>query len=283
MQESKTLKEDTPVEAGEDSFLIELEKFSGPLDLLLHLIRQHEMDIFDIPIAEITEKYLAYVAVMEQLNLDRVGDFLVMAATLAHIKSRMLLPVDVQEEEEDTEEGDPREELVRRLLEYQKYKDAAERLSSQPMLTRDVFVRPPDRSAQLPDKEVEIGEVSVFQLIEVFQDVLDKVKLHAPHQVQIDTVRVEDKIQDVLKELKEAGRVVFKDLFRNIYSRPELISTFLAVLELARMKVLRIFQTASLGEIYLSRRKDAPEDKEILRRVTLEEQENGNSNGELFS
>lgn len=258
-------------DAQDDPFLIQMERFSGPLDLLLHLIREHELDVFDIPVAFITEKYLSYLMVIQELNLDRAGDFIVMAATLAHIKSKMLLPsVDMEDEEGEPEEvGDPREELVRRLLEYQKYRDAAEKLGSRPLLNRDEYVRPPDRSLIEVDDDVDVEDVSVFQLIEIFQDLLDKAKAHSPHQVQLDSVSVEDRIREVLTSLSESRRVAFRDLFANAFTRPELVATLLAVLELARLSVLRIFQTSEGGEIYLSRRADAPDDEAVLQRITL--------------
>ncbi len=260
-------------ESSPTSFMVELERFEGPLDLLLHLIKQHEMDIFDIPVAEILAKYLEYMAVIQKLNLDLAGDFLVMAATLAHIKSKMLLPPsDDPEDEADDDLMDPREELVRRLLEYQKYKTAAEQLDSKPLLNRDVYVRSPERPKSDNAEAQDIEDVSVFELISIFQELLDKIKLHAPHKVQLDNYKVEDKIRDVLSKLRAAKRVDFRHLFKDIYTRPELVTTFLAILELARMRVVRLFQTSVQGEIYLSMRPDAPDDKSIMERVTLEEE-----------
>jgi segregation and condensation protein A len=252
-----------------EPWVIEMDQFSGPLDLLLHLIKKHEMDIFDIQIALITEKYLKYVDVIRELNLERAGDFLLMAATLAHIKSRMLLPVSPEDEEDEEDESDPREELVRRLLEYQKYKGAAEQLASRPILGRDVFVRPPEKIAAPNSDEVDVEDVSVFQLIELFQELLDQAKKHAPHKVQLDTVSVDDKIVYVLRILKGSPRVTFRSLFINIYTRPELVATFLAILELARLRALRIYQTSDKGEIYMSYRPDAPSDEEIQARVDV--------------
>lgn len=261
--------------------MLELEEFSGPLDLLLHLIKKHEMDIFDIPIGEITEKYLAHVEVIRTLDLDRAGDFLVMAATLMHIKSRMLLPPTDEPEDVEEEEGDPREELVRRLLEYQKYKLAAQSLAERPFLGRDVFVRVPDRSMAPKPDEVEMEEVSVFQLIEIFQEVLENIKVRAPHKIELDTVKVDVKIRHVLECLSREKRMTFRSLFDNVFSRPELIATFLAILELTRMKALRIFQTSDAGEIYLSMRKAAPSIDEIMDSITIDRADtNGMLNGE---
>lgn len=262
-----------------DPLSVELEHFSGPLDLLLHLIREHQMDIFNIPVATITEKYLKYMEIIQELNLDRAGDFLVMAATLAHIKSRMLLPPEeLEEEPTDEEEGkDPREALVRRLLEYQKYRDASIKLATRPMLDRDVFTRPPDREIALPPDEVDIEDVSVFKLIEVFQQILDRVRQHAPHKVEVDRVSVEDRIALVLSRLRQDRRIAFQDLFAHIVTRAELVATFLAILELARLKVTRLYQTGADGGIYISLRPDAPDDDTILNRVTLKSMTDGAS------
>lgn len=259
-----------------DPWLVELARFSGPLELLLHLIKKHEMDIFDIPIALITEKYLNYVQLIQELDLERAGDFLVMAATLAHIKSKMLLPPGDEQEDEEVDESDPREELVRRLLEYQKYKIAAEQLASRPILGRDLFARPPEKVAAPESDEVDIEDVSVFQLIEIFQELLDNARQHAPHQVQLESVSVDDKVFYVLQLLKASQRVTFRSLFRNVYSKPELVATFLAILELARLHAMRIYQTSDKGEIYLSYRSDAPSDADIMARVAgVREEENG--------
>ena len=263
-----------------DPFFIELERFSGPLDLLLHLIKQHEMDIFDIPIAEITEKYLAYVAIIRELDLDRAGDFLVMASTLAHIKSRMLLPPgeDSGEIGDAAEELDPRADLVRRLLAYQKYKDAAERMNNRLLLNRDVYARPPDRSMIPNGDEVDVEDVPVIQLIELFQEMMEKLKTKAPHRVRIDEVKIEERISDVLVVLRSSKRVTFRSLLTSIFKSPELITTFLAVLELARVRVLRLFQAGALGEIYISLRPDAPDDETIRKRIiadqSMQEREN---------
>lgn len=272
MSGKNEIKSETLAATGpaEDDFIINLDRFTGPLDLLLHLIKEHEMDIFDIPISEISEKYLAYMEGINEMNLDGAGDFLLMAATLAHIKSKMLLPPSGDDEDDDEDNsGDPREELVRRLLEYQKYKDAAAHLDDRPLLGRDVYHRPLDRSLAAAPDQVEIEDVSVFQLIEVFQELLDKAKIHAPHQVRLDTVSVESRIREILKAIGGNEHVTFRSLFSDVYSRSELVGTFLAILELARILVLRIFQTVGGSEIYLSRRPDSPSDEEIERSISM--------------
>ncbi len=270
---------------GADAFVLELERFSGPLDLLLHLIKQHEMDIFDIPIAEVTKKYLAYLDLLRELNLDIAGDFLVMAATLAHIKSKMLLPPSEEDEAEDEEdENDPREELVRRLLEYQKYRQAAEQLDTLPRLGRDTFLHPPEKIPAEKTGEVDIEDVSVFQLIEVFQEILDRNKLYTPHQVELETVKVEDKIREILGFLRNSSRITFRALFAGVQSRPQIVGMFLGILELAKLRILRLYQAPGDGEIYLSKREEAPTDEEIMKRIILDAgQESATAvQGELF-
>ncbi len=184
------MDENTTVNERQD-YTFRLEGFEGPLDLLLHLIQKNEIDIFDIPMALITEQYLEYLQMMKMINLDIAGEYLLMASTLLHIKSKMLLPKPQDGEEEEGE--DPRAELVRRLLEYQKYKEAAGELEKRPMLGRDVFVRwvPPEEEAS----EEERIEVSLFELLEAFRKVLERAKLEGVHEVHLEPISVEDKIQ----------------------------------------------------------------------------------------
>lgn len=266
-KEQKQASDFTP-EEGSHSFFVELESFQGPLDLLLHLIKKHEMNVFDIPILEITEKYLEYARIIEELDLDQAGDFILMAATLAHIKSRMLLPPDEAEAEEEVEENDPREELVRRLLEYQSFKDAADRLAERPMLGRDEFARAPDFALADAREEVDIEEVSAFALIEIFQEILERAKENNPHEVQMESVSVEERIAIVLRALGLEKRVTFRSLFTDVFTRSALVATFLGILELARLRVLRLYQAQNDGEIYLARRPDAPRDEDVMKRLS---------------
>ncbi len=219
-------------EAGQlDLYRIELESFQGPLDLLLHLIKKNELDIYDIPIAEISKQYLSYLEVMRELNLDVASEFLVMASTLIHMKSRMLLPSD--EEEEEEEEGeDPREELIRRLLEYQKYKTAAEELGSRPALGRDVFARPEDEVTS-PGEDTYI-EATMFQLMDALQRVIDEADKRKPHEVTRETYTIDEGIGHIESLIAEKGSIRFGDLFSGQESRRQIVTIFLGVLELIK-------------------------------------------------
>lgn len=241
-----------------DAFRVALPKFEGPLDLLLHLIREHKLDIFDIPIALITEKYLESLETMREINLDVAGEFLVMASTLAHIKSRLLLPrQQAQGELEPEEQGDPRAELVRRLLEYQKYKAAAETLASQDILDRDVFPRRVRLDA-IPLEEGELGlrEVSVFKLIEALDAVLRTASQEVQHEVIRDRVSLSDAIHQIADRLRAGGPVRFFALFEGQRQRQQIVITFLALLEMAKLRLVRIHQEDG-EEIVVSARGDA--------------------------
>ncbi len=217
---------------------------------MLHLIQKNELDIFNIPIALVTEQYLEYLQLMKVLNLDIAGEYLLMASTLLHIKSRMLLPKPSEEEEE--EEEDPRAELVRRLLEYQKYKQAAGELEKRPMLDRDVFIRlVSGESREVPEEERI--EVSLLELLEAFRQVLERVKLEGVHEVTLEPLSVEDKVQEILMLLGRENRsIAFHHLLPELASRRVLIITFLAILELVKTKRIRIFQLAPFETIRIS-------------------------------
>ena len=231
-------------------YTFRLKGFEGPLDLLLHLIQKNELDIFNIPIALITEQYLEYLQLMKVLNLDMAGEYLLMASTLLHIKSKMLLPKSSEGEEE--EEEDPRAELVRRLLEYQKYKQAAVELEKRPLLDRDVFIRLVAAESE-PELEEEKIEVNLFELLEAFRKVLERVKPEAFHQVILEHLSVEDKIQEILTLLgKENRSMAFHRLFPEQASRRVVVITLLAILELVKMKRIRIFQLAPFETIRIS-------------------------------
>jgi segregation and condensation protein A len=227
-----------------DAFRITLPTFEGPLDLLLHLIREHKLDIFDIPIALITEKYLELLQKMREINLDVAGEFLVMASTLAHIKSRLLLPrQDVATDGEVEEQGDPRAELVRRLLEYQKYKEAAETLMRQDLLDRDVFPRRVVHQAiPLDDGEIGFKEISVFKLIEALDRVLKNASPEVQHEVTRERVSLSDAIHRIAERIRADGHVGFFELFAGQRQRHQIIITFLALLEMAKLRLVKIFQ-----------------------------------------
>jgi segregation and condensation protein A len=240
--------DDSQSERGLD-YTFRLEGFEGPLDLLLHLIQKNELDIFNIPIALVTEQYLEYLQLMKVVNLDVAGEYLLMASTLLHIKSKMLLPKSLEGEEE---EEDPRAELVRRLLEYQQYKQAAGELEKRPMLDRDVFIRLMAPELEEVPEEERI-EVNLFELLEAFRQVLERVKLESVHEVILEHLSVEDKIQEILTLLGRENRsMAFHRLFPEQASRRVVVITLLAILELVKMKRIRIFQLAPFETIRVS-------------------------------
>ena len=241
-------------------YRIELPIFEGPLDLLLYLVKRHELEILDIPIAFITERYLAHLDLMRTLNLDVAADYLVMAATLTYIKSRELLPPDpTAPPDEDEEDGtDPRAELIRRLLEYQKYKDAAERLASRPTLGRDVFSRGPSPELGQPGEE-PLADVGLFALLEALAHVLDRSKAPAAHDVVVDRVSVLERIHRICDLLDLASPRSFLDLLETEQGATRLfiIATFLALLEMARLRMIRVEQATLDGAIFVSRTGEA--------------------------
>lgn len=227
---------------------VQLEVFEGPLDLLLHLIKKNELSIADIPIATITEQYLSTLELMQGLNLDVAGEFLVMAATLIHIKSRMLLPPGENEDEEE-EEGDPREELIRRLMEYQRFKEAAEELERRELLSRDVFVR----RSEAPEEAETVGfeSLSLFDLLSALRHVLERFPEERIHEVTLDTISVREKMSFLLDELRRRGKVIFQSLFETATSRLEVVVTFLAMLELVKIRAIRVWQEERIGPVVI--------------------------------
>ncbi len=235
----------------ETAYEVKLEAFSGPLDLLLHLIRKHEINIYDIPIALIARQYLEYLQIMKELNLSLAGDFLVMASTLIHIKSRMLLPQEPGPEPCDEESEDPRSELVRRLVEYQQFKDVAGRLSEQERLWRQVYQREPEQSQ--PVREVFPDDVHAFDLLSALQEVLAQSAGSSVVELTPDTLTVQDRINSVIERLEETSSLTFAALFEGETNRLTVIVTFLALLELVRMKLVRMMQADFGGPILITR------------------------------
>jgi segregation and condensation protein A len=246
-----SLAADAGDEASAGAYRVQLPTFEGPLDLLLHLIQEHEIDILNIPIGFVAEKYVEYITLMQEINIDVASEYLVMAATLAHIKSRMLLPslpddIDEADAEQDI---DPRAELVRRLLEYQKYKQAADQLGGRHVFGRDVFGRgapPPGAEGTAP-----LAQLSLFKLIDAFQAVLDRAKIVVDHQIDLERFSITDRINELADVLRARPRVLFEELFEGSASRAELIITFLALLEMTRLRMTRLFQSAPLDPIYV--------------------------------
>jgi len=240
-------------EGDDQSYSVKLDVFEGPLDLLLHLIRKNELDIYDIPIALITRQYLDYLKLLKELNLDLVGDFLVMASTLLQIKSRMLLPVDEGEEGEGEEQEDPRAELVRRLIEYQRYRDAGLELGTRELLGREVFVRPVD-DAELAGLGPDEGplELDLFELTEAFRRLLARLPVARAHEVAAqETLSIVDAINEILTLLQEGQSLDFEELFRDDLSRERMIVSFLALLELCRVKLVKVIQNNRYGPIHI--------------------------------
>jgi segregation and condensation protein A len=249
-------------EPSPDAYKVKLDTFEGPLDLLLYLIRKNEVNIYDIPISLITEQYLSYIELMHELNLDVAGEFLVMAATLIHIKSRTLLPRPDPSQDDGPAE-DPREALVRRLLEHQKYKAAAELLHDRETLRSAQFMRPDGSVAEAAGDEYEPElEVDLFTLIAAFKGVLERASRRAPIVLPPEQISIEDRIQQLLNRLSETEACGFEDLFADgDGSRPFMIVTFLALLEMIRLKLIRTFQGSSFGAIRVYKRArpvDAP-------------------------
>ncbi|UCD85390.1 MAG: segregation/condensation protein A [Deltaproteobacteria bacterium] len=233
----------------ETDYKVKLDIFEGPLDLLLYLIKKNEFDIFDIPIAVVTEQYLEYIKLMKELNLDVAGEFLVMASTLMHIKSKMLLPSRGEEEDEEEQE-DPRAELVRRLLEYQQYKEAASQLQERELLERDVFAR--KFAPEELKEQTETGtliEVSTYDLVEAFRRILKEVPEGLVHEIALDKLSVAERIQQLLDRLASAESLTFESFFTDLSSKPEIIVTFLAILEMVRLRLIRAYQDKPYGTI----------------------------------
>ena len=257
------MNENIDFESSPDAYQVKLDAFEGPLDLLLHLIRKSELNIYDIPIALITEQYLGYITLMQDLNLDVAGEFLVMAATLIHIKSRTLLPRPDPTQEDGGPEEDPREALVRRLLEHQKYKAAAELLHDRETLRSAQYMRPDERVADAAGDEYEPElEVDLFGLLSAFKGVLERASRRPMVILPPSQMSIEDRIKQVLGRLSETEACGFEDLFGDgDGSRPFLIVTFLALLEMIRLKLIRVFQSGGVGPIRVYKRArpaDAP-------------------------
>ena len=255
-------------------YKVTLDVFEGPLDLLLHLVKKHELQILDIPIAFVTEKYLEYLDAMSGLDIDVAGEYLVMAATLCHIKSRELLPgaeleevVEETEEGEEVEVGDPRAELIRRLLEYQKYKEAANKLGDRPVVGRNVW----GRGAALedavpeeidPDAIAPLAQFPVHKLIEALDRLMRAAKVKITHNVLIDRLSVSQRISELTDRLEQEGQFTFTSMFR--FARPdvemtiaeirhEAVVTLLALLEMAKLRLIQVRQDEGEEEIHIAR------------------------------
>ena len=247
-----TLPEDAPV--------IHLPVFDGPLDLLLYLIRRERIDIHDMPIAPIAREYMAYIDLMQELNLDVAGEFLVMAATLIHIKSKLLVPIEPTEAEGDEEYVDPREELARRLLEFQRYKEAAGVLHQQAQIRAAQWTRPDTVLPRFDDAGEEMLEAGLYDLIAAFKELLDRRKSLIAHEVEDEGPPLEQRMDQLLAMIREGESLEFLELFAALETKAEMIVTFLALLELVRMKRVRVYQRGMFGSIRVFRPVGPPAD-----------------------
>jgi len=240
--------------AGED-YKVRLDVFEGPLDLLLYLIRKEEIEIHDIPIERITTQYLQYIELMQMLDLNIAGEFLVMAATLMMIKSRMLLPAEERAavEGEEEEGDDPRWDLVRRLVEYKKFKDAARFLQERALEREDVFGREAEGAQFGPKSEIPLQDVGLFDLLTAFNRALSRVQNEDLREIFSERFTVGEKLDALMTMLRETPRLSLSRLFEGMRSRHEIVVTFLAMLELIRLKQIVVRQAAPFGEIVVER------------------------------
>ena len=237
------------------AYKVKLDVFEGPLDLLLYLVRKDEVDIYDIEIGRITKQYLEYLGAMESINVEIAGEFIVMAANLLYIKSRTLLPVDQQgPAEEEGEEEDPRWELIRQLIEYKKFKEAARKLGEKEAKQQNLFSHKPDKIVAADDAERPLDDgLGIFDLIRAFQNILDRLNDEGLGEIVDDQYTVGDKIDHLLGLIPPGGSMPFAALFKGATTKHEMIVTFLAVLELMKLNFFRVRQERVLGEIELHR------------------------------
>jgi len=245
------------------SYEVKLEVFEGPLDLLMHLIKKNEINIYDIPISLVTQQYLEYIDLMKDLNLEIAGEFLLMAATLTHIKSKMLLPRE-EKAGDDEEAEDPRAELLRKLLEYKSFKEVAEELGKREDTWRDIFYNPPDKSMEGED-EVFI-EVGLFELLEAFRDVLEQIPDKRYMEIVPDELTVRGRMTAIIEKLDAAAAegVTLLTLIEEGSTRRTIVVTFLALLELARLRLIKLLQVSSSETIRVYRNEDSRADSDEI-------------------
>jgi len=235
----------------ETDYKVKLEVFEGPLDLLLYLIKRDEIDIYDISIERITRQYLEYLQAFKELKIDVAGEFVVMAANLIYLKSRSLLPLDQQPPEEDAEEDDPRWDLIRQLIEYKKFKEAAAQLHDRALEQERIFTR--NGGVAISDGPLPLHEVGIFQLIHAFQEVIKRVEAREDlREIFGERFSVSDKIEQILERVGNGAPVRFSELFGQIVSRIEIVVTFLALLELIRLNQVRALQAKMFDEIEIA-------------------------------
>ena len=228
----------------EKPYKVQLEEiFEGPMDLMIHLIRKNDLDIYDIPIALITDQYLQYLELMQAMNIDYAGDFLLMASTLTQIKSRMLLPTHDGENEEE----DPLQEITRPLLEYLRMKSAADQLIERNLLGENTFVRNPNRDEFLTSPDDEFIKIGLFELIDAFQKILERIPDGHRVELTADEISVKDKISQIVEILEAKASITFLELFSDNPDKHEVIITFLAILEMVKLTLIRIIQNVKTG------------------------------------
>jgi segregation and condensation protein A len=237
----------------ETDYKVKLEIFEGPLDLLLYLIKRDEIDIYEISIERITSQYLEYLQAFKELNIDLAGEFIVMAANLIYLKSRSLLPVDQQPPDEDAAEDDPRWDLIRQLIEYKKFKEAAAQLHTRALEQERIFARTGTLAAGAAVAPLALGEVGIFQLINAFQTVIKRVEAREDLQEMFgEHFTVSEKIDEILRRITDGAGLKFSELFAEMASRVEIVVTFLALLELIRLKQVRVTQMEPFAEIEIA-------------------------------
>lgn len=232
----------------EDNYKVNLDDiFEGPMDLLIYLIQKNEVDIYDIPIALITDQYLSYIDLMKSMNIDLAGDFIVMAATLTQIKSKMLLPA----HEENASEEDPRTEIIEPLMQYLQMKSAAEHLAARDILGENTFVRSSDKEDYPISDDEEIINIGLFELIDAFQKILKNISADVRLQFTTDRISVKDRIAELVEILEKQGSITFNELFSSDAGKGDIILTFLAILEMVKLRLVRIVQHVQTGIIRL--------------------------------
>ena len=234
----------------ETDYKVKLEIFEGPLDLLLYLIKRDEIDIYEISLERITSQYLEYLQAFKELNIDIAGEFIVMAANLIYLKSRSLLPVDQQPPDEEAAEDDPRWDLIRQLIEYKKFKEAAAQLQVRALEQERMFSRSGTAPMSIVAVPLPLGEVGIFQLINAFQTVIKRIEAREDlREIFGERFTVSDKIESILQRVSEGAALKFSELFVGVVSRVEIVVTFLALLELIRLKQIRVTQPNPFDEI----------------------------------
>lgn len=255
-----------------NSYHFKLDVFEGPLDLLLFLIKEQKMDIYDIPISEITRQYMAYLDLMQELNLDLAGEYLIMSAELARIKSKTLLPTEPGETDEQDKGEDPRDELTRRLLEYQRYKEAAFELRIKEYERKQIFSR--SGPLKVDSEDSGLGDTNVFDLLNSFQKFLKDKKFSERYEMKITTLSVSDRVDSILEILNVSRTVTFQSMFTVLNTKEEVIVTFLGVLELIRLRLVKVEQADQFETIRLYLSVEKEEQVEIIRQYRESEEKN---------